>query len=108
MPSASHIVTPPELGSGDERLAVAAGQRAREVRLKEPGAGFRRRSTRGEDGGGASRVIRSVHPNGGSRCDAWQPMLGSMNSVLLELALIVLSVVCFWLLDRYVIGCERV
>jgi hypothetical protein len=35
-------------------------------------------------------------------------MLGSMNSILLELALIVLSVVCFWLLDRYVIGCERV
>ena len=31
-----------------------------------------------------------------------------MNSVILEISLIVLSLVCFWLLDRYVIGCERV
>lgn len=31
-----------------------------------------------------------------------------MNSVILEIALVALSLVCFWLLDRYVIGCERV
>jgi len=31
-----------------------------------------------------------------------------MNPVILEVTLIVLSLVSFWLLDRYVIGCERV
>jgi hypothetical protein len=31
-----------------------------------------------------------------------------MNSIILEVSLIVLSLVCFGLLDRYVIGCERV
>jgi hypothetical protein len=30
-----------------------------------------------------------------------------MNSLVLEAALIVLSAVCFWLLDRYVVGLER-
>jgi hypothetical protein len=31
-----------------------------------------------------------------------------MNSAILEISLIALSLVCFWLLDRYVIGCERI
>jgi len=30
-----------------------------------------------------------------------------MNSVVLELGLIVLTAVSFWVLDRYVIGCDR-
>jgi hypothetical protein len=30
-----------------------------------------------------------------------------MNPLVLEAGLTVLSVLCFWLLDRYVIGCER-
>ena len=32
----------------------------------------------------------------------------SMNPIVLELGLIVLTAVSFWLLDRYVIGCEKV
>jgi hypothetical protein len=32
----------------------------------------------------------------------------AMNPVLLELALIALTAVLFWALDRYVIGCETV
>jgi hypothetical protein len=31
-----------------------------------------------------------------------------MNSIVLELALVLLTAVSFWLLDRYVIGCEKV
>ncbi len=31
-----------------------------------------------------------------------------MTTPVLELALIALSALCFWLLDRYVIGCENV
>jgi uncharacterized membrane protein len=31
-----------------------------------------------------------------------------MNPVVLEIGLIVLSAVSFWLLDRYVIGCENI
>jgi uncharacterized membrane protein len=31
-----------------------------------------------------------------------------MNPILIEVALVVLTAVSFWLLDRYVIGCERV
>jgi hypothetical protein len=30
-----------------------------------------------------------------------------MNAVVLEAALVALSLLCFWLLDRYAIGCER-
>jgi hypothetical protein len=30
-----------------------------------------------------------------------------MNAVLLEAALFALSLACFWLLDRYAVGCER-
>ena len=30
-----------------------------------------------------------------------------MNPLVLELALIVLSAVSFWLLDRYVVACEK-
>ena len=30
-----------------------------------------------------------------------------MNPIVLELGLVVLTVLSFWLLDRYVIGCER-
>lgn len=30
-----------------------------------------------------------------------------MNPLVLEVGLVVLSAVCFWLLDRYVIGCGR-
>jgi hypothetical protein len=32
----------------------------------------------------------------------------AMNPVVLEIGLIVLSAVSFWLLDRYVIGCENI
>ena len=31
-----------------------------------------------------------------------------MNPVVLEIGLVVLSAVSFWLLDRYVIGCEKI
>jgi hypothetical protein len=31
-----------------------------------------------------------------------------MNPLVLEAALVILSVVSFWLLDRYVIGLERI
>ncbi len=31
-----------------------------------------------------------------------------MNPIALELSLILLTAVSFWLLDRYVIGCEKV
>jgi len=31
-----------------------------------------------------------------------------MSPMILELALVALSAVCFWLLDRYVIGLEKV
>jgi hypothetical protein len=31
-----------------------------------------------------------------------------MNPFVLELALVVLTAVSFWLLDRYVIGCEKI
>ena len=31
-----------------------------------------------------------------------------MNPYLLEVGLIVLTIVSFWLLDRYVIGCEKI
>jgi len=31
-----------------------------------------------------------------------------MNPIVLELGLILLTAVSFWLLDRYVIGCEKV
>jgi hypothetical protein len=34
--------------------------------------------------------------------------LGYSEAVLLEIGIVVLSVVCFVLLDLYVIGCERV
>jgi hypothetical protein len=35
--------------------------------------------------------------------------MGSMTSpMILELALVALTAVCFWLLDRYVIGLEKV
>jgi uncharacterized membrane protein len=31
-----------------------------------------------------------------------------MNPIVLELGLVLLTAVSFWLLDRYVIGCEKV
>jgi hypothetical protein len=31
-----------------------------------------------------------------------------MNAYVLEVGLIVLSAISFWLLDRYVIGCENI
>ncbi len=31
-----------------------------------------------------------------------------MNPVVLEIGLVLLSAVSFWLLDRYVIGCEKI
>jgi uncharacterized membrane protein len=31
-----------------------------------------------------------------------------MNPVVLELGILVLTAISFWLLDRYVIGCENV
>jgi uncharacterized membrane protein len=31
-----------------------------------------------------------------------------MNAFVIEAGLVVLTAVSFWLLDRYVIGCERV
>jgi hypothetical protein len=33
--------------------------------------------------------------------------MGGMNAVVLEVALVALSLVCFWLLDRYAVGCEK-
>jgi len=34
--------------------------------------------------------------------------MDAVNPIVLELALVVLSAVSFWLLDRYVIGCEKI
>jgi hypothetical protein len=34
--------------------------------------------------------------------------LGYAERMLLEIAIVVLSIVCFVLLDLYVVGCERV
>jgi uncharacterized membrane protein len=34
--------------------------------------------------------------------------MSAMNAIALELGLIVLTAVSFWLLDRYVIGCEKI
>jgi uncharacterized membrane protein len=31
-----------------------------------------------------------------------------MNPLVLEAGLVVLTVISFWLLDRYVIGCEKI
>ena len=31
-----------------------------------------------------------------------------MNPIVLELSLLALTAVSFWLLDRYVIGCEKI
>ncbi len=31
-----------------------------------------------------------------------------MNDIVVELSLLVITAVSFWLLDRYVIGCERI
>ena len=31
-----------------------------------------------------------------------------MNPIVLELGLVLVTAVSFWLLDRYVIGCEKV
>jgi uncharacterized membrane protein len=31
-----------------------------------------------------------------------------MNPFVLELGLVVLAAILFWLLDRYVIGCEKI
>ena len=31
-----------------------------------------------------------------------------MNAIVLEIGLVVLSAVAFWLLDRYVLGCEKI
>jgi uncharacterized membrane protein len=31
-----------------------------------------------------------------------------MNPIVLEIGLVLLTAVSFWLLDRYVIGCEKV
>jgi hypothetical protein len=35
-------------------------------------------------------------------------MASMLSPMILELALIALSALCFWLLDRYVIGLEKV
>jgi len=40
--------------------------------------------------------------------DALDVRAQTVNPVLLELALIVLTAASFWALDRYVIGCEKV
>jgi hypothetical protein len=32
----------------------------------------------------------------------------SMNPVLLEIMLVSLTAICFWSLDRYVVGCDNV
>ncbi len=34
--------------------------------------------------------------------------MDAMNPIVLELGLVLLTAVSFWLLDRYVIGCEKV
>jgi uncharacterized membrane protein len=31
-----------------------------------------------------------------------------MNPIVIELGLLILTAVSFWLLDRYVIGCEKI
>jgi hypothetical protein len=48
--------------------------------------------------------VRMDDPFGG-----WYgPTQGQIMSQMLEAALILLSVVCFFVLDRYIAGCERV
>ena len=34
--------------------------------------------------------------------------MDAVNPIVLELLLVVLSAVSFWLLDRYVLGCEKI
>jgi hypothetical protein len=45
-----------------------------------------------------SRADRRPHPVGDE----------TMNLYVLELGLLVLTAISFWLLDRYVIGCEKI
>ncbi|HEV3090089.1 MAG TPA: hypothetical protein VGX91_01465 [Candidatus Cybelea sp.] len=55
------------------------------------------------------RTIRSARPFGSSEWRMARAFsLGYSEAVLLEIGIVVLSVVCFVLLDLYVIGCERV
>jgi hypothetical protein len=56
-----------------------------------------------------TRIIRSDipsdHPIGGWFLSFHSVMLGAM---LLEIGIVLLSILCFVLLDLYVVGCERV
>ncbi len=60
---------------------------------------------------GSSLAGRSAYPISSSerRLPAAEAATYALfTMLLLEISLIVLSIVCFWLLDRYVIGCERI
>jgi hypothetical protein len=51
---------------------------------------------------------RSDHPKDGYPTPPRWTSITAMNPMVLEACLIVLAAICFWLLDRYVIGCERI
>lgn len=51
---------------------------------------------------------RKVQPDGGYRVRPGSATLADMNPILLEAGLIALTALSFWLLDRYVAGCETI
>ena len=58
-----------------------------------------------------SRVGRTVSARlarDGASCGPHSLGDETMNPYLLELGLLVLTALSFWLLDRYVIGCEKI
>ena len=62
--------------------------------------------------GPAAAVTRMIHPDIpldhpiGGWCPAQR--LDMLESMWLEIGIVVLSIVCFALLDLYVLGCEKV
>jgi hypothetical protein len=54
----------------------------------------------------SDRMVQPDHPFGGLRMLDLLRMLE--DEMLLELGIIVLSIVCFVVLDLYVLGCEKV
>jgi hypothetical protein len=51
---------------------------------------------------------RKVRPIGGWRVPRAGRTIGAMHPIVLEISLLLLSAIAFWLLDRYVIGCLKV
>jgi hypothetical protein len=56
----------------------------------------------------ARRALSARVARGGPTRRAHSRGTPAMSPVVLELGLLVLTAVSFWLLDRYVIGCEKI